>query len=184
MNEKRGAHLLAFAALGVALAAGGCSKKEQARKAEGPASFWSATPFGGGEIVHEKVMVGGQMVEIRHSKFDGGSPENMFDNDPGSLVRTERANPAVIELDFPAPRAMNGISVTTGSMDLGLKAQVTGAGSADLKIYSKEFRSLPPDPTVQIDFDARTGPVQKLRIEVTRLDGSDGHIHIREIHFN
>jgi hypothetical protein len=186
MIEKRSMRLLTVAVLGLALAAGGCSKKEEhpAEKAKDSKAFFSAVPFGGGEIVHEKVNVGGEMVEIAHSKLDMGPPENMFDNDPKTLVRTEKANPAVFDLDFPTPRAMKGISVTTASMDIGLTAKVTSAGSAGQKVYSKEFRSLPADPTVRIDFDARTGPVQKLRIEITKLDGTDGHIHIREIHFN
>jgi hypothetical protein len=185
MNGKGVGRLLTAALLGLALAAGGCSKgKHAAGKTESSEVFYSAVPFGGGEIVHEKVRVGGEMVEIAHSKFDMGPPENMFDNDPQTLARTERANPAVVDLVFPTPRAMKGISVTTASMDIGLTAKVTNVGHAEQKIYSKEFRSLPPDPTVQLDFDAGSGPVQKLHIEIMRLGGSDGHIHIREIHFN
>lgn len=188
MNEKRSAHLLTAAVLGLALCATGCSKKvekaEGPKAAGGPKAFFSAVPIGGGEIIREKVNVSGEMIEISHSKLDMGSPESVFDNDLQTLARTERANPAVVELNFPTPRAMKGISVTTASMDIGLTAKVTSSGRADQKVYSKEFRSLPPDPTVRLGFDAGTGPVQKLRIEITRLDGSDGHIHIREIHFD
>jgi hypothetical protein len=185
MNEKRVGRLLTATLLGLALAAGGCSKgKDAAGKAESSKAVYSAVPFGGGEIVHEKVIVGGEMVEIAHSKFDQGRPEDLFDNNPETLAKTEKANPAVVELNFPTPRAMKGISVTTASMDIGLTAKVTNAGQKDQKVYSKEFRSLPPDPTVQLDFDAGSGPVQKLYIEITQLNGSFGQIHIREIHFN
>ena len=190
MIEKRGARLLTVAFLGLALAAGGCSKKEErpagkpVEKAEDSKAFYSAVPFGGGEIVHEKVNVRGETVEMAHSKLDMGPPDNMFDNDLKTLVRTEKANPAVFDLDFPTPRAMKGVSVTTAFTEIGLTAKVTSAGSAGQKVYSKEFRSQSPDPTVGLDFDAGTGPVQKLRIEITKLDGTDGHIHIREIHFH
>lgn len=190
MSEKRGCRPLGFAALGLALAVSGCAKKEQTPgmaevgKAESPASFWSATPFGGGEIIRATVTLDGQPVKIGHSKLDMGRPEDLFDNDLQTVARTVKANPAVITLDFSSPRAMKGISVTTGSMDIGLMARVTGAGGSDPKVYSKEFRELPPDPTVELDFDALTEPVKTLHIEVTSLRGSDGHLHLREIRFN
>jgi hypothetical protein len=185
MNGKRVGRLLTATLLGLALAAGGCrNEKYAAGKTESSKASYSKVPFGGGEIVHEKVEVGGEMVEIAHSKFDMGRPVDMFDNNPVTLARTDKANPAVVELDFPTPRAMKGISVTTASMDIGLTAKVTNAGHKDQKVYSKEFRSLPPDPTVQLDFDAGRGPVQKLYIEITELNGSWGKIHIREIRFN
>lgn len=184
-RSRRDRRLLAAAVLGVALAAGGCGKdKPSAGNARSEKAFYSAVPFGPGEIVQEKVDLGGEMVKIAHSKFDVGPTGNLFDNDPKTLVRTERANPAVIEMEFPAPRAMKGLSVTTASMEFGLTARVTSATNAKEKVYSKEFRSLPPEPTVQLDFDSGGGPVRRLRLEITRLGGSDGHIHIREIHFN
>lgn len=189
MNKSKARCYLTIAALGVALAVSGCSKKEQVPgkaegKTESPASFWSATPFGGGEMVRATVTLDGQPVEISHSKLDIGRPEDLFDNDLQNLARTERANPAVVDLDFSTARAIKGISVTTASMEIGLTARVTSAESPDPKVFSKEFRSLPPNPTVQLDFDSGAGPVQKLHIEITKLGGSDGHIHIREIAFN
>lgn len=131
-------------------------------------------------LVTDKALVDGRMTEIVHSKWDAGQTADLFDGNPATLARTENANPAIVELHAPAPRPLKGVSVTTGSMDVGLTVVVKPQGEA-AKTYTKEFRNQPTDPTVVLDFDTGKTPIESVRVEVKNLNGGDGHIHIRTI---
>ena len=98
-------------------------------------------------LVSESVSVGGETLSVAHSAFDMGELEHLFDGDPAPLVRTEQANPAVLVVDFPAPRPWRGFRLTTGCLDFDLK--VTVSGPAGETSASREFRNLPPDSEVE-----------------------------------
>lgn len=131
-------------------------------------------------LVTEELPFDGQDVTFTHSFFDLGWGHDMIDSDPGTMARTKNANPAVLELVFSKPRAVSGIDVTTASMDVGLKTVLTLAGGGE-KTYAEEYRRLPPDPAVRLDFEGLSGRVAKMRVEVWNLGGGDGHIHIRTL---
>jgi hypothetical protein len=142
------------------------------------ASAPAAPPANG--LVTDKALMDGHLVEVSHSKWDGGQTSDLFDTNKDSLARTEKANPAIVEIRLPEPRPLKGVSVTTGGMDVALTVVVQPASGA-AKTYTKEFRQMPPDPTFGLDFDTGAAPVQSVRIEIKDLNGGDGHIHIRTI---
>jgi len=142
------------------------------------ASAPAAPPANG--LVTDKALMDGHLVEVSHSKWDGGQTSDLFDTNKDSLARTEKANPAIVEIRLPEPRPLKGVSVTTGGMDVALTVMVQPATGA-AKTYTKEFRQMPPDPTFGLDFDTGAAPVQSVRIEIKDLNGGDGHIHIRTI---
>ena len=171
------------------LGAAGCHKGEKAaatppaESAGAPAAAAAPTAppaSKGGLMVTDKALMDGHLVEVIHSKWDGGQTSDMFDTNKDSLARTEKANPAVVEIHLPEPRPLKGVSVTTGGMDVALTVVVQPAAGA-AKTYTKEFRQMPPDPTFGLDFDTGAAPVQSVRIEIKDLNGGDGHIHIRTI---
>jgi hypothetical protein len=179
-----------YALLSVAVLAAGCSKKEQAggEPAAAPASSTAsegapaAAAPGPGGLVSEDAQLDGRTVKVDHSKFDIGQPQNLFDNDPKTLARTEKANPAIIEITFDPPKVIKSVSVTTGSMDIGLTARVTPDSGAE-KVVNKEYRDLPADPTVDLEIDKAGVKAKKIAFEIKNLNGGDGHIHIRDIKF-
>jgi hypothetical protein len=131
--------------------------------------------------VTDQITLKGQRVQVRFSRLDDGQIQNAFDGDFNTLARVEEANPAFVELTFPESRAVSGISLTTGSMDLSLTVKLYPPGNAEPVIYSQSFAGLPDDPTVKLDWGkpVRTG---KLYIEIEGLGrGGDFKIHIREI---
>ncbi len=133
-------------------------------------------------LVQESVFVAGEILEIAHSRFDMGSVGDLFDGDVETLARTGRVNPAVIEIRFPSPRRVAGVTVTTGSMDR-LRVTLTlfsrGAGP---QVVRRAFEKLPPDPTVRIPLSPPAQAVEKLRIEVEEpVFGNQEIIHVREI---
>lgn len=178
-----------YSLLSVAVLASACSKKEQAGGATAgtPASTTAGaespgTAAGPGGLVSESAQFEGQTVKVEHSKFDSGQPGDLFDNNPKTLARTEKANPAIIEITFDTPKVVKGVSITTGSMDIGLTARITPDSGAE-KVVTKDYRELPVDPTVELDIDAAGIKAKKIVFEIKNLNGGDGHIHIRDIKF-
>jgi hypothetical protein len=161
---------------GEKVAAAPAAGSEAAPAAAAPTE--APAPKGG--MVTDKALVDGHLVEVIHSKWDGGQTSDMFDTNKDSLARTENANPAIVEIKLPEPRPLKGVSVTTGGMDAGLTVVVQPVSGA-AKTYSKEFRQQPPDPTFGLDFDTGAAPIQDVRIEIKDLNGGDGHIHIRTL---
>jgi hypothetical protein len=171
--------------------AGGCRKNENAAAASpsgsnapaapasapaAPASAAAAEPG----LVTDKALMDGHLVEVVHSKWDGGQTSDLFDTNKDSLARTEKANPAVVEIRMPEPKPLKGVTLTTGGMDAGLTVVVHPV-SGPAKTYTKEFRQMPPDPTFGLDFDTGAAPIQAVHIEIKDLNGGDGHIHIRTV---
>jgi hypothetical protein len=132
--------------------------------------------------VHENVVIDGQTVDLLHSPFDAGQAQNLFDGDVYTLVRTMEANPAVIELTFPEPRPLTGVTVTTGSMDLELKITVFEDENTEPAVYDTTYRHLPADPTVEVDLGPSALQAKRVRIEVRDMNASElAKVHVREI---
>lgn len=131
--------------------------------------------------VTDQITLDGQRVLVRFSRLDDGKIQNAFDRDFYTFARVEEANPAFVELTFPQSRAVSGISLTTGSMNLSLTVKLYPPGSAEPVIYSQSFARLPDDPTVKLDW-GRPVRAEKLYIEIEGLGrGENFKIHIREI---
>ncbi len=132
-------------------------------------------------LVSESSTVGGDPVEIAHSRLDMGPLGNLFDGNPETLVRTDRVNPAVVELRFRSPRVVRGVTATTGSMELSLKVDLFG-GKGSPETREKTFRKLPPDPTVRLAIAPPARQVDRIRIEIRNLHALDtDHVHLREL---
>jgi hypothetical protein len=140
-----------------------------------------AAPAPPAELVTDKALVEGRLVLVSHSRWDGGQTADLFDANPGSLARTEKANPAILELRLPEARPLSGVSIQMGGADFRLTATLTPAGGGAPKTYTKEFRNTGADPDLALDFDTGTQPIESLRIELLDLDSDDGHIHIRTV---
>lgn len=171
--------ILVVLALCAGISAAACGKKEQAAGATGSSST-VGVPGGTEGLVSDQALVDGSLTDVSHSKWDGGRTADLFDSDPGSLARTEKANPAIIALRLPEPRPLKGVSLTTGGMEALLTVIVQPKGGAP-KTYTKEFRHMAADPTFGLDFDTGSTPIESLRIEIKDLNGGDGHIHIRTL---
>ena len=191
MIHARTLRPLLCALAGLSLLAAGCRKSEQAQPpAAAPnAAASPATPppppgpTSDKDLVVDKVVVDKQTVDVAHSKFDGGRSEDIFDSDPITLARTENANPATVEIRYGTPRLVHSVTATTGSMDVGLTVTVTPE-QGEPKTVTKEWRQLPPDPTVTLDVDPKGILARKVRVDIKNLNVGDGHIHIRTIKVN
>lgn len=133
-------------------------------------------------LVTEKTVMAGKEIVVSHSRLDMGPIGNVFDGNPASLIRTDRVNPAVVEIAFPEPRPIAAVVATTSSMDLELTVQLFEAGRSEPRMVSKKFERLPPDPTVLLRLEPRAERVERLRIEILNIRSPDiGRIHVRDL---
>jgi hypothetical protein len=129
-----------------------------------------------------QAVIDGQTVQVTHSLLDAGQLSDLFDGDAFTLARGMEANPLVFEIVFPQPRAITGLKATFGTMDFDLTASLWGTGS-EPKVYTREFRGLPSDPTVEMAFDRGPTAVERLRLEILRANGGPAKIHVRDLDF-
>ncbi len=134
------------------------------------------------QLVREEFTLNGQPVSIAHTQFDIGRLRDLFDNDTFTLARTIEINPFVIEITFPQPRPLSGLTATTTKLDFTLTARIFTDENAEPVEYSQTYRGLPSDPTVQLDFPAPLLLVSKIRIEIRDINaGDEAFVHVREL---
>jgi len=111
-----------------------------------------------------------------------GNVPDLFDGREDTLLRGLEANPFVVDIAFPAPRVVLGISVTLGSMDrahVRLSARAEGGGKESAGDVALPNR--PPRPSIDVSLPA---PVRtsKIRIEIGDADEREPtHVEVREI---
>jgi hypothetical protein len=131
-------------------------------------------------LVAEEIETGGVRIRVEHSVFDIGTAAHLFDGSALSLVRTERANPAVVVLHFDPPRSLQELALTIGSMQSEITVECTGPGGSGSS--TRTDRELPVDPTIVLPLPPIGGPVARLKISVRDLHGGEPqHVHLREI---
>ncbi len=133
-------------------------------------------------IQEKRIMYQDHSVLVEYPYTDMGELKHIFDDDTFTLMRIYDANPAVFRLTFSESIDMTGIRVTTGSMDFILTISLTSTGEDEPLTFSREFRGLPDDPTVEISFGRKLNDVEQVVIEIESLTPGDPFkIHIREL---
>jgi hypothetical protein len=133
------------------------------------------------KLVEDQVDIGGP-VTVAHSRLDIGAPVNIFDGDPATLMRGFEANPLIIELRFPQPRRIGGVTLTVASMDFTLRLIGTPADGGPQVIAEQSYTGLPPDPTVSLDVPGGGRELSTLRLEILQAGaGEVAHVHVREL---
>lgn len=133
------------------------------------------------QLVESQVDIGGP-VTMAHSMLDNGGPGDLVDGDPNTLMRGFEANPLVVELRFPEPRDVGGVTLTVGSMDFTLRVIATPADGGPQIIAEQSYSGLPPDPTVELGLPSGTRSLSTLRLEVLQAGGGEvAHVHLREL---
>jgi hypothetical protein len=117
-----------------------------------------------------------------HSKFDIGTLTDLFDNDSFTLVRGAVDNPVIIEITWPEPRPLTGITLTTGTMNFNATITLTLA-NGEMQTYQRDYLNTGNDPVNDFAFEpAPTQPVKTLHVELKDLNANgDAHIHVRDI---
>lgn len=126
--------------------------------------------------------IDGRPVTVGHPYFDMGEIQHVFDKDTFTLARVHSANPAIIRLQFAEPRTLEGVRITTGSMDFQVTLRAYGAGQKDPVEATGSFRDLPDDPTVELALPKPLQAIEAIEIEILSFEQGDPvKIHLREI---
>ena len=135
-------------------------------------------------LVSDTVVLGGEPVQVLHSRLDMGPLANLFDGDAETLVRTERVNPAVLEIRFSRPREVRSVIATTSSMDLRMTVRLFASGRTEPDVKERLFEKLPDNPTVRLAILPPARDVERIRVEILMLHGTDiDNVHVRELRF-
>lgn len=133
--------------------------------------------------VHAQVLLDGELVDVVHSREDGGSVEAMFDHRRETVLRGLEANPFLLEFRFPSPRRIAGVAILLGGMDVELTATVETRDGGAPKSFTGLGTNLAPDYRFELDFP------EPLDVTVLHLairnpnEGTPTHVHIFELEF-
>lgn len=131
----------------------------------------------------ETISVEGQQVPVRFSQLDMGGIQNAFDGNLNTIIRSLEANPLVIELDFPQPRNLSGLTVRVGGPPTRVTARLVVDGKDVPMIFEKQEDNTPLPKDVAVDFGAAY-PVTSLRLEIKSInDEEPAHVHLWEVTF-
>lgn len=131
------------------------------------------------------VNINGQDVKLRYSYLDSEtqalSIALVFDNDPFTAAKTFESNPFVIEMTFPTPRDLNGVSLIIGSAKVQVTLKCYPASGASPIIYVFEGTGTVKQPELSFDLPLPQR-VQVLQVEVLDpIFPSPTKIHIWEL---
>jgi hypothetical protein len=111
-------------------------------------------------LVGDQIQLNGQTVNVRRSKLTEGQLSDLFDNDPGTLIKTEQINPLVLEFIFKKPLALRGLSLWVGNEPVRISVTVNQAN-----LYISEAGLVDDFKTVNVSFN-ETLTVSLLKIEL------------------
>jgi hypothetical protein len=125
----------------------------------------------------------GQTVTVQYSHLDMGQLFNLFDGDLNSVLRTEFANPFLIDVTFPEPTLMTGISVRVGGVPTLVTVDLLVEGSDTPQHFEMKKEQTADPRDVVIDFGT-IYPVTQAKIQVKSVnDGEPAHVHVWEVTF-
>ena len=132
------------------------------------------------ELQSIRLTIDGEMVDLRHSMLDMGTPELFFDGDPNSVARSLEANPLVLDLWFDQARRLSGLSIVIGRTTIQVNARLYFSDREPIE-FSASQREADQRSQVDLVFDQEY-VVERLRLEVGYPDrGEPEHVHIWEV---
>lgn len=123
----------------------------------------------------------GTPVRVRYSTLDMGPIQNAFDNNEGTLIRSEQANPLRMQLFFKEPRDLQKVSVRVGGTPTEVTVEVYLPGSETPLTFKGEKGETPDPRDVVVDFGRVLSAV---RVDISTKsvrDGEPAHVHIWDI---
>ena len=123
----------------------------------------------------------GTPVRIRYSPLDMGPIENAFDDNEGTIIRSEEANPLRTQLFFKEPRKVNKVAVRAGGTPTEVTVEVYLPGSETPLVFKAEKPETPDPRDVVVEF-GRVFDAERIDIATKSIrDGEPAHVHIWEI---
>ncbi|MBN1537999.1 MAG: glycosyltransferase family 39 protein [Anaerolineales bacterium] len=122
-----------------------------------------------------------QVVKVRYSPLDMGDITLVFDGDADTLARTEEANPAIYEISFNNPIAMDSINLMFGSTEAEVELTLYLSDGGDpVTIKATLYGTVSkPDDTIKF---SKTYTVESFQLKLTDTrQGEPGNVHLWDI---
>ena len=120
-------------------------------------------------------------VVVRYSALDMGEIQHVFDNDPNSLIRTFEANPLQLEVGFPKPRLISGLTMRIGGEPTELTILLLDEAGETLSEFHAEVAENPEPRTIALNFD-KVPACSSLKILVRNMNNAEpAHVHLWEL---
>lgn len=133
------------------------------------------------QLQEDVLYLDNQQVRVRYSLLDMGEVGNLFDGNPDTLGRTFEANPFVVELIFPEPKIISGLSMVIGSTQDRVTAKLYPTPDDPPVEYVADLSAEFDHPEDSMTFDRPT-QAAILRLEILDLHQDEpGHVHVWEI---
>jgi hypothetical protein len=131
--------------------------------------------------VEETIMLNGIAVQAVHSRVDNGTMASAFDRDPRSLIRSQTANPMVLDLSFDVPLRITAVDILIGGGPTRLTARIQPAAGGEAVEQSVE---VPRSTYFRVLTLTLTEPVESsaLYLEILTVgEGEPNHVHVYEM---
>jgi hypothetical protein len=137
--------------------------------------------------VEEQIVLGGdpatgtETVRVVHSRFDMGTLAAGFDGDLFSLMRSQTANPMVLDMFFPSAHRFTRVSVRVGGAPTKLTATFYPSAGGDPQVFSTTVERASDYRDVEIVLSTPIDCAHvKLEIETVGED-EPTHVHVYEV---
>jgi hypothetical protein len=131
--------------------------------------------------VEESLNLGGEIVQVEHSRFDMGALVNGFDGDMYSVMRTLQDNPMYLDMVFPAAHSFTSFVARVGGSPSRFTVTIYPPGGGAPGVYSAEVARSSDYREVRISLPA---PIDSshIRLEIETVgEGVPTHVHVYEI---
>ena len=132
-------------------------------------------------LLEAHLEIDGQDTLVRYSMLDMGVIDLVFDQDTNTLARTLEANPFVIELVFPEPRPVSGVTLGLGAASLQVRVTLSVPDHAQPVVFETKFQGSVAEPELSMDF-GRAITTGQIRFEFLAPDIPEPtNIHLWDI---
>mgnify|MGYP000604457967 CR=1 FL=1 len=132
--------------------------------------------------LEETLLLDGVEVRVRYSRLDMGKINEALDGNAGTLVRTDRINPLLLELTFSDRRRVRQARLMVGGAPGRVVVQVWEEEGGQPVTAAQDLAQQPNPRYAMLDL-GRELLAKQVRIELfSTMDGPDAHVHLWDVY--
>ncbi|NPV76649.1 MAG: hypothetical protein HPY59_09790 [Anaerolineae bacterium] len=120
---------------------------------------------------------------VRYSYLDMGPIDNLFDDDPRTLVRTYEANPLRLEITFDKPRALTGLKARIGGTATIFSFQLVDSDGKVVYSDQQDVKEAPDPRWLEFTVEPPQDCAQVFIEVKSTYDQEPAHVHLWEVTF-
>jgi hypothetical protein len=129
--------------------------------------------------VTETIEVNGEQVSVTRPQFDMGTAAELFDGDTFTLGRTREAHPVVLDITYPAPRALSHLRMVLANDPVQVTAELFTADGRSVARYERSFEAGSGNVHVELPFESAPPGVTRVVITIALARAPRAHLRDR-----